>query len=174
MKMQITAYQKQEIEQAIEIWNQIVEEGIAFPQTEPLTQETGDEFFSSQSYTGIAKDGTTGEVLGLYILHPNNIGRCGHICNASYAVSTGARGRGVGEALVRDCMRQAKTLGFRILQFNAVVKTNASALHLYQKLGFTQLGIIPGGFRLDDGTYEDIIPHYIVLTERDGSQPNAT
>ena len=38
MKMQITAYQKQEIEQAIEIWNQIVEEGIAFPQTEPLTQ----------------------------------------------------------------------------------------------------------------------------------------
>ncbi|MEA4913159.1 MAG: GNAT family N-acetyltransferase [Christensenella sp.] len=163
MSIQITSYKQQDIEKAIKIWNEIVAEGVAFPQTEPLTQESGDAFFSAQSYTGIARDDASGEMLGLYILHPNNVGRCGHICNASYAVSAGARGRGVGEALVRDCMRQAKVLGFRILQFNAVVKTNASALHLYQKLGFTQLGVIPGGFRLDDGTYEDIIPHYIVL-----------
>ncbi|MDD4311654.1 MAG: GNAT family N-acetyltransferase [Eubacteriales bacterium] len=163
MQIQIMAYQKQEIEQAIEIWNQIVEEGVAFPQKEPLTAQSGDEFFLSQSYTGIGKDAATGEVLGLYILHPNNIGRCGHICNASYAVNKRARRQGVGEALVKDCMQQAKTIGFRILQFNAVVKTNASALHLYKKLGFTQLGVIPGGFRLNNGTYEDIIPHYIVL-----------
>ena len=163
MQIQITAYQKQDIEPTIEIWNQIVEEGVAFPQTEPLTAQSGDGFFSSQSYTGVAKDAATGEVLGLYILHPNNIGRCGHICNASYAVSKRARGRGIGAALVKDCMRQAKAIGFRVLQFNAVVKTNASALHLYKKLGFTQLGVIPGGFRLDDGTYEDIIPHYVVL-----------
>jgi len=151
MSIQIAAYKQTDIEQAIIIWNEIVTEGVAFPQTEPLTQESGDVFFSAQSYTGIARDDASGEMLGLYILHPNNVGRCGHICNASYAVSEG------------DCMRQAKTLGFRILQVNAVVKTNASALHLYQKLGFTQLGVIPGGFRLDDGTYEDIIPHYIVL-----------
>ena len=163
MSIQIAAYKQQDIEQAIIIWNEIVTEGVAFPQTEPLTLESGDAFFSAQSYTGIARDDSSGEMLGLYILHPNNVGRCGHICNASYAVSAGARGHGVGETLVRDCMRQAKTLGFRILQFNAVVKTNASALHLYQKLGFTQLGVIPGGFRLDDGTYEDIIPHYFVL-----------
>ena len=49
------------------------------------------------------------------------------------------------------------------LQFNAVVKSNASALHLYEKLGFTQLGVIPGGFLMKDGSYEDIIPHYHVL-----------
>ena len=163
MSIQITSYKQQDIEKTIKIWNEIVAEGVAFPQTEPLTLESGDAFFSAQSYTGIARDDSSGEMLGLYILHPNNVGRCGHICNASYAVSAGARGHGVGETLVRDCMRQAKTLGFRILQFNAVVKTNASALHLYQKLGFTQLGVIPGGFRLDDGTYEDIIPHYFVL-----------
>ena len=163
MSIQITAYKPQDIEQAIKIWNEIVAEGVAFPQTEPLTQESGDALFSAQSYTGIARDDASGAMLGLYILHPNNVGRCGHICNASYAVSARARGRGVGKTLVRDCIRQAKALGFRILQFNAVVKTNASALHLYHKLGFTQLGVIPGGFRLDDGTYEDIIPHYIVL-----------
>ena len=60
-------------------------------------------------------------------------------------------------------MEQAKKLGFGILQFNAVVKTNLPALRLYKKLGFVQLGVIPGGFRMKDGTYEDIIPHYHIL-----------
>ena len=50
--------------------------------------------------------------------------------------------------------------GFRVLQFNAVVATNAGARHLYEKLGFTQLGTIPGGFRMPDGTYADICPYY--------------
>lgn len=38
-----------------------------------------------------------GKIYGLYILHPNNVGRCSHICNASYAVSSDARGRHIGE-----------------------------------------------------------------------------
>jgi len=58
---------------------------------------------------------------------------------------------------------KAKELSFKILQFNAVVTTNTSALKLYKKLGFKQLGIIPKGFLLKDGTYVDIIPHYIEL-----------
>ena len=40
---------------------------------------------------------------------------------------------------------------------------STSALKLYKKLGFTQLGVIPKGFLLKDGNYEDIIPHYIEL-----------
>ena len=65
-------------------------------------------------------------MLGLYILHPNNVGRCGHICNASYAVDSKSRGLHVGETLVRHCMRKARELDFRILQFNAVVKSNTA------------------------------------------------
>lgn len=34
----------------------------------------------------------------------------------------------------------------KILQFNAVVTTNYSALALYEKFGFVQLGTIPQGF----------------------------
>ena len=60
-------------------------------------------------------------------------------------------------------MQTAKGLGFKILQFNAVVKTNAHALRLYKKLGFIQLGVIPNGFLMKDGHYEDIIPHYRAL-----------
>ena len=163
MSIILSAFQPSDAKEAIEIWNQIVCEGNAFPQLDELSIQTGITFFESQSYTGVARDSETGQMAGLYILHPNNVGRCGHICNASYAVKADQRGRQIGEALVRHCMAMAKELGFRILQFNAVVKSNQAALHLYQKLGFVQLGIIPGGFRKDDGTYEDIIPHYIVL-----------
>ena len=147
---------------AVAIWNQVVEDGVAFPQTEPLTLAEGAAFFAEQTLTAVAVDATA-EVLGMYILHPNNIGRCGHIANASYAVARNARGRGVGEALVRDSLRQAKSHGFTIMQFNAVVATNSAALHLYEKVGFTRLGVIPKGFQLPDGTYADIVPQYIEL-----------
>ena len=161
--IKIEGYSTKFINDAVEIWNDIVEDGVAFPQTELLNSQTGDEFFKSQSFTGIAIDADSGEVVGLYILHPNNVGRCGHISNASYAVKKNKRGQHIGEFLVKDCLAKAKEIGFRILQFNAVVATNTSALKLYKKLGFTQLGVIPKGFLLKNGSYEDIIPHYIEL-----------
>lgn len=163
MTIQIREYEKTDVNEAVKIWNQVVEDGEAFPQMEFLTEKSGDEFFREQSFTGIAYDEETGETAGLYILHPNNIGRCGHICNASYAVKKGMRGHHIGKKLVIHCMRKGKELGFRILQFNAVVASNRYALRLYEKLGFVRLGTIPGGFLMKDGHYEDIIPHYHVL-----------
>ena len=160
--MQIRKYKTDDIQQMITIWNEIVDEGIAFPQEELLDETTGEQFFSSQSYCGVAAD-ANGNIFGLYILHPNNVGRCGHICNASYAVSSSCRGQHIGEKLVRDCIRKAKEYGFLILQFNAVVETNAHARHLYEKMGFRQLGVIPNGFRMKDGHYENICPYYIEL-----------
>ena len=148
---------------AMEIWNEVVRDGIAFPQVDELTEREANEFFLSQSYTGIAEDDETGEVVGLYILHPNNVGRCGHICNTSYAVRSDKRGLHIGEQLVKDSLATGARLGFTLLQFNAVVASNIHALHLYERLGFTQLGRIPRGFRMKDGHYEDIILHYIEL-----------
>ena len=159
----IREYRATDRKDAMCIWNEVVREGIAFPQVEELTEEEADEFFRSQSYTGIAQDEETGEIVGLYILHPNNVGRCGHICNTSYAVKSGKRGLHIGEQLVKDSLAVGARLGFHILQFNAVVASNIHALHLYERLGFTQLGRIPKGFRMKDGHYEDIILHYIVL-----------
>lgn len=163
MELEIRAFDKSYINEANAIWNRVVTDGVAFPQLDELDEKTGLEFFTEQSYTGLAFDKASGEPVGLYILHPNNIGRCGHICNASYAVKADKRGMGVGEALVTHCLEMSKKLGFRILQFNAVVANNHAALHLYEKLGFIKLGVIPGGFRMKDGTYQDIIPHYHLL-----------
>ncbi len=162
MNITVREYKSTDAHAAVEIWNEVVRDGVAFPQENEMSDAGADDFFRSQSYTGIACD-ENGRVYGLYILHPNNVGRCGHISNASYAVSSFARGKGVGRAVVTDCIKKAKELGFGILQFNAVVASNTAALALYKSLGFTQLGVIPDGFRLKDGNYEDIIPHYIKL-----------
>ena len=159
--MRIRAYCENDLPAMIDIWNEVVKDGIAFPQEDCLNKSTGQAFFASQSYCGVADD--DGTVVGLYILHPNNVGRCGHICNASYAVSSACRGQHIGEKLVTDCLAQAKALGFRILQFNAVVEGNVHARHLYERLGFRQLGTIPGGFRMKDGHYENICPYYRTL-----------
>ena len=160
-KIQIREYTGADLDGMIPIWNEIVEEGIAFPQEDCLDRESGKAFFASQSYTGVAE--AEGTIVGLYILHPNNVGRCGHICNASYAVFSETRGQHVGEKLVLDCLWKARELGFRVLQFNAVVESNIHARHLYERLGFVQLGTIPGGFRMKDGSYANICPYYRVL-----------
>ena len=160
MNITIREYTKNDIERMNDIWNEVVLDGIAFPQTECLDAESGAEFFSAQTYCGVAEDTKSGRLLGLYILHPNNVGRCGHICNASYAVASEARGRHIGEQLVLDCLKKGKEIGFRVLQFNAVVESNIHARHLYERLGFTQLGMITGGFRMKDGHYENICPYF--------------
>lgn len=156
--MQVREYNKADIPDMIRIWNEVVEAGIAFPQEDYLDAKSGRAFFEAQSYCGVAVN--DGKVVGMYILHPNNIGRCGHIANASYAVDSKLRGLHIGESLVSDCLRQAKRLGFGVMQFNAVVESNVHARHLYERLGFKQLGTIPKGFRMKDGSYENICPYY--------------
>ena len=156
--MRVRKYCSEDLPQMTDIWNEIVLAGEAFPQEECLNETSAAEFFGSQTYCGVAE--SDGEITGLYILHPNNVGRCSHICNASYAVRSALRGRHIGEKLVRDCLENAARLGFGVLQFNAVVESNIHARHLYERLGFVQLGTIPKGFRMKDGHYESICPYY--------------
>ena len=156
--MIIRSYKEQDVPAMVRIWNEVVEEGVAFPQLDGLDEESGRAFFAAQTYCGVAEE--EGNVVGLYILHPNNIGRCGHIANASYAVDSRCRGRHLGEKLVSDCLLQGKAHGFKLLQFNAVVENNIHARHLYERLGFIQLGTIPGGFLMKDGSYQNICLYY--------------
>ena len=159
--MIIRKYRKEDMADMIAIWNEVVEDGIAFPQVNCLTMESGSTFFAAQTYTAVAE--LDGRVVGLYILHPNNIGRCGHIGNVSYAVLSPFRGQHIGDQLVQDSLRMAKEVGFRLIQFNAVVATNIHARHIYERHGFQPLGTIPGGFRMKDGHYEDICLYWYQL-----------
>lgn len=162
MEVIVKKLNDEDLLQAKEIWNEVVKEGLAFPQEEELTLNEAKTFFNSQSFTGVAKN-KDNEVVGLYILHPNNIGRCGHISNASYAVRSDLRGNHIGEKLVKHSLKTAKDLGFTLMQFNAVVKNNTHARNLYKRIGFKELGVIPHGFRFNDGVYEDIYPYIFDL-----------
>lgn len=154
--MEIVAWQTADLPEMLAIWNDVVAAGQAFPQETP---EQDGSFFAAQSHCGVARD-ASGHVQGLYILHPNNIGRCGHICNASYAVRRDSRGKGIGRLLVQDSLAVARRLGFRIMQFNAVAADNEPANRLYRDLGFLPLGAIPQGFRRPDRSYVTINLYY--------------
>lgn len=91
----IRKFEAKDVARMAEIWNQVVEDGVAFPQEEGLTGAEAAEFFAAQTVSAVAED-EQGNVKGLYILHPNNIGRVGHIANASYAVDRACRGEHIG------------------------------------------------------------------------------
>ncbi|WP_290776238.1 GNAT family N-acetyltransferase [Anaerofustis sp.] len=161
MEIKIREFKSEDTNEMINIWNEIVIQADAFPQKETLTIEDGKIFFKSQSFTAVAE--YNGQIVGLYILHPNNIGRCAHIANASYAVDKNIRGQHIGKKLVIHSLNKARELNFKILQFNAVVKSNKNAIHLYENLGFKKLGVIPKGYLKKDNTYEDIISYIYEL-----------
>ena len=105
----------------------------------------------------------TTERLSGFIFSTRTMSACGHIANASYAVDSACRGKHIGEQLVSDCLVQARNNGFKLMQFNAVVENNTHARHLYKRLGFVQVGMIPNGFLMKDGSYQNIFLYYYVL-----------
>jgi L-amino acid N-acyltransferase YncA len=87
------------------------------------------------------------EVVGTYILRPNQSGGGAHVANAAFMVAPNTQGKGIGRAMAEHCLAEARWLGFRAMQFNFVVSTNESAIHLWKQLGFDIVGTLPGAFR---------------------------
>jgi ribosomal protein S18 acetylase RimI-like enzyme len=104
--------------------------------------------------TWLAFEGST--LMGFYHLAPNHDGPGAHIANASFMVPAAGRGRGTGRALVVDCLARATERGYRGMQFNAVAASNTHAIALYRHLGFTTIGVVPGGFRHPDAGFVDL------------------
>ncbi len=154
--IKVVKFCEEDIPSMVEIWNEVIEAGNAFPEIEKYSIEEARDFFSSQTYSGVAKDIKSGKIYGVYDQHPNLSGRSSHIANGSYAVAKDARGLHIGEMLVRDSIERARENGFKVLQFNAVVKSNIGAWKLYEKIGFERVGMIRGGFKNKDDQYEDM------------------
>jgi len=88
-----------------------------------------------------------GIILGTYIIKPNQIDLGNHIANCSYMVSPKAQGKGIGKKLCEHSIQFAIENGYHAIQFNIVVSTNKSAVHLWKKYGFRIIGTVPDGFR---------------------------
>ena len=95
-------------------------------------------------------------VVGTYILKQNQPGLGSHVANAGFMVAPSAQGGGVGRAMAEHCLREARRLGFRAMQFNFVVATNKNALRLWQDLGFKIVGRLPGAFRHAQRGFVDV------------------
>ncbi len=161
MNLTFRAYQKEDVALLKEIWNDILVNSNAFPGEKCYETDEFENMLEEQSaVTCILADN---EVAGYYILHPNNIGRCSHVANASFAISKEFRGKKLAEPLVRKSIQQAKELGFRGMQFNAVVVENLAAIHTYQKIGFKIIGTVPNGYRLQNNEYSDMHIMYLPI-----------
>jgi ribosomal protein S18 acetylase RimI-like enzyme len=87
-----------------------------------------------------------GNVLGTYFVHPNQLGPGSHVANCGYATAPWAGGRGIARAMCVHSLEHARARGYRSMQFNIVVSTNAPAVHLWTSMGFETLCRVPGAF----------------------------
>ena len=111
-------------------------------------------WFRSDTHTYVAEQDR--HVVGTYILRPNQSGGGSHVANAAFMVASNARGQGIGRAMGEHCLREARRLGFRAMQFNFVVSTNEGAIRLWKQLGFEIVGTLPDAFRDPEKGYVDV------------------
>ncbi|WP_255947590.1 GNAT family N-acetyltransferase [Streptomyces odontomachi] len=133
------------------IWpffQEIVAAGETFTYPVDLSEEQGRDWWllpaPDRTVVAVTEAGT---VLGTAKMNRNHMGNGSHIASASYMVDPAHSGRGVGRALCAYTVDWARAAGYRAMQFNAVVETNAAAVHLYRSIGFEVLGTLPEGFR---------------------------
>ena len=100
------------------------------------------------------------QVVGTYILRPNQTGLGGHVANASYMVHPAVQGQGIGRAMGEHSLQAARAAGFLAMQFNLVVSTNQAAVALWQKLGFQIVGTLPRAFHHQQSGYVDAYVMY--------------
>lgn len=132
----------------VAITRELIADGGVYPHTAEMSDpELAAYWFQPGAHVVAAE--LAGRVVGVSLMKPQWMGRGAHVATASYAVSNAARGHGVGEALGRHSIAEARRLGFRAMQFNLVVETNTAAVKLWQKLGFRILATLPGVFRHD-------------------------
>ena len=140
------------------IWNifhEVVAAGDTYAFDPGMSREEALAYwFGAGTHTYVAE--SDGRVVGTYILRANQPGPGSHVANAAYMVAKDARGLGVGRKMAEHSLSEARRLGFRAMQFNFVVSTNASAIHLWQQLGFKIVGTLPGAFRHPRAGYVDV------------------
>ena len=82
---------------------------------------------------------------------------------SAQSLSPNIRGKGIGRKMGEDCIRQARAMGFRAIQFNFVISTNEPAMHLWKSLGFKELCRLPGAFHHKTLGYVDAVIFFMEL-----------
>lgn len=163
--MKIRKTEEKDLDALLEIWNEVIREGGSIPYEKEMTMPQFRSFLLDQQLCMSAVDDQD-HVLGMFQLHPLVGGRCDAFANATYIVDKKARGQGIGRQLVRRSLTEAENLGYTAMVFIGVVDSNLAARHCYQACGFQECGVLPKGFRVRDGHYEDMHVYYRSLRDR--------
>lgn len=107
-------------------------------------EEMLDYWFSPEKWTYVAL--SDGKIVGTFFLKANQPGLGSHVGNAGYMVAPEAKGKRVGRTMAEWSIEESRRLGFKSIQFNFVVKSNAVAVKLWQDVGFEIIGEIPEAF----------------------------
>lgn len=134
-------------------------ETFAFPRD--WTREQALAYWLAPAHAAFVAE-ENGQVLGSYYLRANQLGGGSHIANAGYATAPAASGRGVARAMCAHSLDEARARGFRAMQFNIVVSSNARAVMLWQSFGFAIVGTLPGAF---DHPNRGFVDAYIMFRE---------
>ena len=129
-----------------EIFRATVAPGEVFVYDPNTPREEAEAYWFAKGTRTYVAEGD-GKVVGSYILRANRPGLGNHVANAGFMVAPEARRGGVGRAMGEHALEEARRLGYRAMQFNFVISTNESAVHLWQQLGFRIVGTLPGAFR---------------------------
>lgn len=156
--VQLALAGQQDIEPLRTLYRIIVDEGTSYPHDRFPDQDDFMDYWFRGKSTVVAyvpdRDRASGMV-GAFYLKPNWPGRAKHVANAGFIVAPDWRNKGLGLLLGETMLAYAKQLGFRSVIFNLVFSENVAARHLWEKLGFKALGVIPGAVRKNDGAYLD-------------------
>lgn len=158
MTILFSTYTPECLKQMTDMWNAVLLDGDAFPGEEYYSEANFADYLNRQSLVTCAW--WEEELVGFFVVHPNNIGRCEHIANASYVIDKKFRGKGIFNQVVKQSLIQSKELGFLGMQFNAVVATNYPAIKTYTNNGFEIIGTIRNGFRMKDNTFSNMYVMY--------------
>ena len=141
------ADEQKDYDQVWDIFTNVVSTGDTYvfdPKTPKDTLHKN--WFADYMDTFVAVDDND-EILGTYIIKPNQIDLGNHIANCSYMVNSKFQGRGTGKLLCEHSIKFAKEKGYLGIQFNIVVSTNIKAVELWKKYDFVIIGTTPKGFR---------------------------
>jgi len=147
-----------------EIFHATIAPGDAFVYDPTTPREEAEAYwFAKGTRTYVAEQ--DGKVVGSYILRANRPGLGDHVSNAGFMVAPEGRGLGIGRAMGEHALAEARRLGYRAMQFNFVISTNESAVHLWQQLGFEIVGTLPGAFRHAQKGFVDAYVMFRLLDE---------
>ena len=122
----------------------VIRAGETYPYARDMTDAGAHRMWLEIPQASYVAEDESGQLLGTYYIKPNQQTLGAHVANCGYIVSESARGRGIASRMCEHSQAEAVRLGYRAMQYNLVVKTNAASVYLWKKMDFRIVGTLPG------------------------------